>query len=120
MDPATAPELVEGIAEFNAGRHWHAHEAWEQLWLRLEGEEKRFVQGLIMAAAMLVQYGKGVRRGVVNHHRNATERLAPHAPTKWGIDVAHLLHQLAPYREDAAHDGVVLSRDVSAVQISRA
>ncbi len=96
-DPASSPLLTEGLDEFNAGRHWHAHEAWEHLWLGLEGEDKLFVQGLIMAAAMLHQYARGVERGVENHYNNVLARLPPHAPTKWGIDVAGLLSQLEPF-----------------------
>lgn len=98
-DPAGHAWLDEGIAEFNAGRHWHAHEAWEHLWLGLEGDDKLFVQGLIMAAAMLHQYGRGVERGVVNHWANVQRRLPKHAPRKWGIDVAGLLEQLAGLAE---------------------
>lgn len=119
MDPATTPELDEGIRLFNDGKHWHAHEAWEHLWLKLDGDDKRFVQGLIMAAAMLVQYGKGVRRGVVNHHQNVLDRLLDHAPMKWGIDVQGLLAQLEPYAHDALAEGVYLKREPSAVQIRR-
>ncbi len=97
--------LAEGITLFNEGAHWHAHEAWEHLWLELHGEDKRFVQGLIMAAAMLVQHGKRIQRGVENHYRNATDRLAPHAPKKWGIDVDGLIAQLGPFVEDEGLDG---------------
>lgn len=118
MDPADAAGLDEGIRLFNAGKHWHAHEAWEHLWLRLDGEDKRFVQGLIMAAAMLVQYGKGVRRGVVNHHQNVVDRLAE-VRTKWSIDVHGLLEQLEPYAHDALAEGVYLKRDPGAVRIRR-
>lgn len=96
-DPASSPLLDDGIAEFNAGRHWHAHEAWEHLWLCLEEDDKVFVQGLIMAAAMLHQYTRGVARGVRNHWANVQARLPQHAPKKWGIDVAGLLDQLEPY-----------------------
>lgn len=120
MDAPGLSELDEGIRLFNAGQHWHAHEAWEHLWLRLDGEDKRFVQGLIMAAAMLVQYGKGVARGVLNHHRNVLERLPPHAPSHWGIDVAGLLRQLEPYAHDAQTEGAYLKRDPAAVRIHRA
>ncbi len=119
MNPAEAAELQEGIDLFNAGKHWHAHEAWEHLWLQLHGDEKRFVQGLIMAAAMLVQYGKGIRRGVVNHHANVMDRLPPHSPHKWGIDVDDLLRQLEPYAHDALADDVFLKRDPGAVRIRR-
>lgn len=118
MDPATAPELDEGIRLFNEGKHWHAHEAWEHLWLQLDGEDKRRVQGLIMAAAMLVQYGKGVRRGVVNHHQNVMDRLGE-VRAMWGIDVHGLLEQLEPYAHDALADGVYLKREPSAVRLRR-
>ncbi len=111
-DPESSPLLTEGLEEFNAGRHWHAHEAWEHLWLGLAGDEKLFVQGLIMAAAMLHQYGRGVERGVANHYQNVLARLPPQAPTKWGIDVAGLLSQLEPF---AAASGL----DPASVQIRR-
>ena len=112
VDTAQERWLAEGIRLFNAGQHWHAHEAWEHLWLSLDGDDKRFVQGLIMAAAMLVQHAKGIRPGVASHFRNATVRLAPHGPRHWGIDVEDLLGQLAPYLEDA-------SKDAALVQIRR-
>lgn len=97
LDPERSPLLEEGIEQFNAGHHWHAHEAWEQLWLGLEGDDKLFVQGLIMSAAMLHQYARKVERGVANHYRNVLVRLPAHAPRKWGIDVQGLLDQLRPF-----------------------
>jgi hypothetical protein len=118
LQPWDHPALEEGLHEFNHGRHWHAHEAWEPLWMGLEEDDKVFVQGLIMAAAMLVQYGKGVHRGVRNHWHNVTLRLEPHRPVKWGIQVADLLHQLQPYAQDADAEGP-LSRDPTAVRVHR-
>lgn len=117
-DPERHPALEEGRRLFNHGEHWHAHEAWEPLWMGLEGDEKLFVQGLIMAAAMLVQYGKGVRRGVRNHWANVRLRLRPHAGGKWGIDVARLLAELEPYAQDAAGEGP-LGRGVADVKVHR-
>ena len=117
-DPENSSYLQAGIAAFNAGSHWHAHEEWEHLWLGLEGDDKVFAQGLIMAAAMLVQYDKGVRRGVVNHWDNVQLRLPPYAPVRWGIDVAGLLRQLAPFADDANNE-IPLSRGTSTVQIGR-
>jgi hypothetical protein len=117
-DPWNHPALEEGRRLFNHGEHWHAHEAWEPLWMGLEGEDKLFVQGLIMAAAMLVQYGKGVRRGVQNHWANVTLRLRPHAAGRWGIDVARLLADLTPYAEEANGSGP-MSRKTGDVKIHR-
>lgn len=118
-DPERSPLLDEGIAEFNAGRHWHAHEAWEQLWLGLEGDDKLFVQGLIMAAAMLHQYRRGVVRGIQNHYRNVLARLPPHVPRKWGIDVAGLLEQLAPFGEPVLAGDESMALDPDAVRVVR-
>jgi len=115
--PWADPRLDEGIALFNAGHHWHAHEALEPLWMGLEGDEKVFVQGIIMAAAMLVQYGKRIPGGVANHWANVQVRLGPAAPQKWGVDVAGLLGQLEPYANAAAvHEWGL---DVKRVQIRR-
>lgn len=116
--PWEHPALEEGRGLFNRGEHWHAHEAWEPLWMGLAGEEKLFVQGLIMAAAMLVQYGKGVRRGVENHWANVTLRLRPHAAGRWGIDVARLLADLEQYAGDATA-GRPMARRPAAVHIHR-
>lgn len=117
LEPWADPRLDEGIRLYNEGHHWHAHESWEPLWMGLEGDEKLFVQGLIMSAAMLHQYGRKVPRGVANHWANVTQRLEPHRPSKWGIDVVGLLHQLAPYATAAAVGD--WSRPVGAVQIRR-
>lgn len=95
--PWDDPRLDEGIRLYNEGHHWHAHECWEPLWMGLEGDDKLFVQGLIMSAAMLHQYGRRVAKGVHNHWANVRLRLEPHQPAKWGIDVAGLLAQLAPF-----------------------
>ena len=74
------PRLDEGIHLYNEGHHWHAHESWEPLWMGLEGDEKLFLQGLIMSAAMLHQYQRRVAGGVRNHWANVEIRLPPHRP----------------------------------------
>ena len=47
------PELRRGAALFNAGRWWDAHEAWEEVWRVSSGEQRAFVQALILLAAAL-------------------------------------------------------------------
>lgn len=118
-EPWDDPRLDEGLRLFNAGQHWHAHEAWEPLWMGLEGDEKLFVQGLIMAAAMLVQYGKTVPRGVTNHWENVRIRLEPNRPARWGIDVEGLLEQLRRYAEPVVAGDHAMPLDPKAVRIVR-
>jgi predicted metal-dependent hydrolase len=115
--PWDDPRLDEGLALFNEGQHWHAHESWEPLWMGLEEDDKVFVQGLIMAAAMLHQHGRRVPLGVRNHWLNVQARLEPHRPATWGIDVEGLLMQLRRYADDAERREWAL--DPKAVRIVR-
>jgi len=41
-----------GVAEFNSGRFWHAHERWELGWKQLPSPEKEYVQALIQSCAV--------------------------------------------------------------------
>ncbi|CAM4376753.1 DUF309 domain-containing protein [Deinococcus marmoris] len=43
----------KGAALFNLGQWWEAHEAWEELWLEAGGQERAFLQALILLAAAL-------------------------------------------------------------------
>jgi peptidoglycan/xylan/chitin deacetylase (PgdA/CDA1 family) len=115
QDVAGHPAFAEGIRLFNHGEHWHAHEALEPVWMGLEGDDKLAVQAIIMAAAMLVQYGKRIERGVANHWANVRARAEGRAPT-WGVDYPGLLRQLEPYAEAAARHEWGL--DPKAVQIA--
>lgn len=43
----------EGVKDFNSGRYWQAHEAWEKGWLSLPSLERLHVQALIQTAGAL-------------------------------------------------------------------
>jgi hypothetical protein len=116
LDPASDPRLDEGLRLFNEGHHWHAHEAWEPLWMGLDGEDKLFLQALVMAAAMLHQYGRGVQAGVRNHWANVRRRFGL-APSRWGIAADEVMAQLAPYA--AAAEAGDFRLDPKAVQVVR-
>ncbi len=49
------PQLLvaweQGVHDFNEGRFWEAHEAWERGWKDLPQAERTYVQGLIQIAA---------------------------------------------------------------------
>ena len=105
--PLSSDELVllqKGRADFDSGRYWHAHEAWEDLWNSLkrrdaEQAEILLVQGLIQTAALLYNHQRKKTRGV----RNQWEKLVPkltgwhHA---WGLDIAQHMQNIAPFVED--------------------
>lgn len=56
-------QYLHGIELFNREKYYEAHEAWEEIWLRSEGEKKRFYQSLIQAAAALLHHTRNNRVG---------------------------------------------------------
>ena len=89
---------------FNAGRFWHAHEDWEDLWKSLKGvaEQKLVdgVQGLIQIAAMLLNHERKKVRGVTNLWAKASTKLEPVLDGLFGIDVACLYSDSEPFHQD--------------------
>ena len=68
--------MATGISLFNATEFWHAHEAWEELWLAAEGDRKQFLQGLIQLAAAYHHVKRGTSpRGAVRLFDAALRRL---------------------------------------------
>ncbi len=90
-------DLAEGVALFNAGKYWDAHEAWEKVWQRHFEPWRYFVQGLIQAAAAHHQLQRGIRHGVIKHLHNALAKLDA-APDDFGglavDDFRAYLHEL--------------------------
>jgi predicted metal-dependent hydrolase len=87
--------LARGVALFNERQFWEAHEAWEEAWLELEGDEKLFVQGLIQVAAgyhkVCVQ---NQPRGCVKLLTAALEKLSPMPPDFLGVETARFLPEV--------------------------
>ena len=96
--------LNAGVEHFNAGRFWHAHEDWEDLWKSLKGmaEQKLVdgVQGLIQIAAMLLNHEREKVRGVTNLWSKASAKLEPVMDGLFGIDVASLYSDSEPFHQD--------------------
>lgn len=52
-----------GVALFNSGEFFGAHEVWEELWLAESEPDKTFLQGLIQLAAAFHHYARGNSSG---------------------------------------------------------
>ncbi|THF85702.1 DUF309 domain-containing protein [Deinococcus sp. KSM4-11] len=52
-EPAAWAAFQAGAEFFNAGHWWEAHEAWETPWAQATGEDRHFLQALILLAAAL-------------------------------------------------------------------
>jgi uncharacterized protein len=86
--------LERGIALFNSGKFWEAHEAWEEIWMNHPEDGRFFIQGLIQLAAAYHQLGKKVYRGVVIHLEQAQERLRLFPSDFLGLDVLPILEAI--------------------------
>jgi len=92
-------EYLSGIARFNAGEFWEAHEAWEEIWIAEGGELRLFYQGLIQVAAALHHHGNRNWQGMHKLMRDGTDKLARFLPHAMGLDLDAFLAALAPWRE---------------------
>src|SRR6185312_1020920 len=73
---AGAPDYDErylaGIACFNRGDYFDAHEVWEELWMDCPSADRRFFQALIQAAVSLYHWGNGNRGSAICNRTGRT------------------------------------------------
>jgi hypothetical protein len=69
--------LRAGIAIYNAGRYHAAHDAWEERWLDLAGDDERFLHGLIQFTAAVHHATQRNWTGATGLAESAREYLAP-------------------------------------------
>jgi predicted metal-dependent hydrolase len=85
-DPPGGLLFTKGLEEFRAGRYFEAHEEWESLWMKSEGDAKVFLQALIQIAAACVHLTRGNAAPGARVLRLADEKLARLAPRSEEID----------------------------------
>lgn len=91
--PLLPPDLVHGAQLFASGEWYEAHEAWEGVWMTATGDERQFVQGLILLAAAL---HKRWRHGSLAHrnYHKALVYLDRLPPVYGGVDLARLRQEV--------------------------
>lgn len=87
-----APQYLQGIEHFNAGRYFDAHEVWEEIWLHSSGDTKVFYQMLIQAAVALHHYEHGNLRGARGMHANVVEKLSRLPSVFMSLDLVEFSH----------------------------
>jgi len=93
VEPA---DLVAGTELFNRGDYFEAHEAWEQTWYGTEGEESRFLKGLIQVAVALYHLESGNLKGARKVMGTALDYLKEFPSVRSGVDLDHLRTQVLP------------------------
>ncbi|HEY2662881.1 MAG TPA: DUF309 domain-containing protein [Candidatus Binataceae bacterium] len=89
--------LLGGIELFNGGRFFEAHELWEDAWKRSEGTERLLYQGLIHAAAAIIQVRRGNNDGAASQCGKCIARLGPLAPSFMDLALGRLLTELRAF-----------------------
>jgi predicted metal-dependent hydrolase len=69
-------DFARGVALFNAGRFFEAHEVWEITWKRSSGDVKTLLQGLIQSAAAILHVERGNLHGAASLRTKALAKLA--------------------------------------------
>ncbi|MBV9087083.1 MAG: aminotransferase class V-fold PLP-dependent enzyme [Acidobacteriaceae bacterium] len=87
----------EGIALFNAGEFFEAHEALEDVWRESTGEDRRFLQGLVQVAVGLHHHSTGNMEGAQSVLARALENLRPYPDRYSGIRVDRVRNSVAPW-----------------------
>jgi hypothetical protein len=87
----TKEELVaEARGYFNSERYWECHEILEALWRTLTGDEKLFVQGLILVCAAFVHHQKSEEEVALGVLKRGASQLLRSDKSYVGIDVEML------------------------------
>jgi len=82
---------ARGLKLYAAGDHWHAHEAWEALWLRRkDSDEGAFVRAAIQVAAAMVKAEQGNMTGVGKNLQKAVANLNGLSERCRGVDTRAL------------------------------
>ena len=88
------PKALEGLALFNAGQYWIAHEALETAWLEEPGELRNLYRGILQAGVAYLHAERGNYRGALKLYARCQRWLAPFPAVSHGIHVAQLRQDL--------------------------
>jgi predicted metal-dependent hydrolase len=93
-----------GIDEYLAGRHYEAHEFWEELWqVEADEDQRRFLQALIQVASAVHKAVNDVApRGSLRLLDSATEKLHGLGDAFLGVDLAALREGMGSCRSEVA------------------
>lgn len=91
-----------GVQLFNAREFWHAHEAWEQVWMDAPQTMRALYQGLIQIAAAFVHVQRNEYPGAVRLLESGRAKVAAYQQGSLELDIITLLTDAG-----IAHDRIV-------------
>lgn len=85
-------DLERGIALFNAGQYFAAHEIWEDWWRAATRPERLTIQGIIQIAVAMHHATTGNRAGAISVMERGIRNLEACNETAWyGVNLAELV-----------------------------
>ncbi len=95
-------KLKQGIALFNAGKFFEAHEALEDVWRAMRGAERDIMQAVIQVAVAFHHYSTGNLTGARSVLARAAAGLADASDDFFGISMPPLRQALDRWQEALA------------------
>jgi uncharacterized protein len=92
-----------GIAHFNGGRFFQAHEAWETAWKQGRGTpDEEFFKGLSQLGAGYVHYRRGNPHGAHTLIRRGTRRIREYGRSHHGVDIQRVVEEAEGHASEIA------------------
>jgi uncharacterized protein len=110
-------QFDRGVADFNAGRFFQAHEVWEELWLAAAEPEKTFLQGLIQVAAAFHHQARGNVGGAQSLLAAGLAKLTGCPDDFRGVAMVELRHEVENWVELLRGEKESRSRDVPRIHV---
>jgi predicted metal-dependent hydrolase len=104
-DQPPPPELIEGIAQFNAGEFFEQHETLELLWRDTRTPDRGLYHGILQIGVGFHHWRQGNHHGATVLLDEGIKRLRPFSPTCQTVDVARLIADASQARERLAAVG---------------
>jgi predicted metal-dependent hydrolase len=84
------PKAKEGIALYNQGEFYEAHEPLEEAWMETDSPERDLYQGILQIGLAYYQISRGNYRGALKMFRRGFRNLSPLDDSLLGIDLVRL------------------------------
>ena len=84
------PKAEEGIALFNRGEFYKAHEPLEEAWMKTDSPERDLYQGILQIGLTYYQITRGNYRGALKMFHRGFRNLDRLGDTLLGIDISQL------------------------------
>jgi predicted metal-dependent hydrolase len=88
------PAAINGLALFNVGEYFEAHEALESAWRDETGPIRELYQGVLQVAVCYLHIQRGNYEGALKVGARCQPKLAAWSDHCRGVDIAQLRHDL--------------------------